>query len=146
MVTLPCTNLCPRAGVTPWAPACDRPATRVPQAVVAHTAQRTRLTVAWEGGSTRDLEGGTGTGHWYRIGEELVDVRGVDIPDGPGTPGDESLVSIDSTMRPQQIVACDIPRWSMATSFQECRDYLPRESTTGDGQATVRRCSPCCWG
>jgi hypothetical protein len=43
-------------------------------------------------------------------------------------------------------VACDTPRWSLATTFPACRDYLPRESPTGDGQATVRRCSPCCWG
>jgi hypothetical protein len=35
-----------------------------PQEVVANTTQRTRLTVAWYGGSTRDLEVVTGTGHW----------------------------------------------------------------------------------
>jgi hypothetical protein len=55
-----------------------------PQAVVAHTAQRTRLTVAWEGGSPRAIEVVTGTGRWYRMGEALVGVRWVDVHDGPG--------------------------------------------------------------
>jgi hypothetical protein len=52
-----------------------------PQAVVANTAQRTCLTVAWYGGSTRDIEVVTGTGHWYRIGEALVGVRWVYVHD-----------------------------------------------------------------
>jgi hypothetical protein len=60
-----------------------------PQEVVATTAPRTRLTVAWPGGSTRDLQGITGTGHWYRIGEALVEVRWVHVHDGTGTPRDE---------------------------------------------------------
>jgi hypothetical protein len=34
-----------------------------PQAVVANTAQRIRPTVDWYGGSTPDIEIGTGTGH-----------------------------------------------------------------------------------
>ena len=40
-----------------------------PQEVVAHRTRRTRLAVAWYGGTTRDIEIVTGTGHWYRIGE-----------------------------------------------------------------------------
>jgi DDE superfamily endonuclease len=35
-----------------------------PQAVVANTAQRPGLTVAWYGGTTRDIEVVTGPGHW----------------------------------------------------------------------------------
>lgn len=46
-----------------------------PHEVVAQTTQRTRLTGAWYGGSARDVEVVTGTGHWYRIGEDLVEVR-----------------------------------------------------------------------
>lgn len=45
-----------------------------PAQVVANTVNRTRLTVAGDGGSTRDIEVVTGTGHWYRIGEDLVAV------------------------------------------------------------------------
>ena len=48
-----------------------------PQEVVAHLSHRTRLTVAWYGGTIREIEMVTGTGHWYRIGETLVAVRWV---------------------------------------------------------------------
>jgi hypothetical protein len=58
-------------------------------AVVANTAQRIRLTVAWSGGSTRDIEVVTATGHWSRIGEALVGGRGVYVHDGTGTHRDE---------------------------------------------------------
>ncbi len=117
-----------------------------PQEVVAHTAKRTSLTVAWSGGSTRDITVVTGTGHWYRIGEALVAVRWVDVHDGTGTHRDEYVLTTDITMRPQQIVACDTHRWAMETTFQACREYLKLESTTGDGQHTVLRCTPCWFG
>jgi hypothetical protein len=35
-----------------------------PQEVVAQTAQRTRLSVAWYGGASRDIDMVTGTRHW----------------------------------------------------------------------------------
>jgi hypothetical protein len=46
-----------------------------PQEVVAQKTHRTSLTVAWYGGTMRDIEIISGTGHWYRIGEPLVAVR-----------------------------------------------------------------------
>jgi hypothetical protein len=93
--------------------------------------------VAWYGGGTRDLEVVTGTGHWYRIGEDLVEVRWVHVHDGTGTHRDEYVLTTDITMRPQQIVAYDPQRWTIETTFQACRAYLKRESTKGYGQATV---------
>jgi Transposase DDE domain len=108
-----------------------------PQEVVAHTAQPTRLTVAWSGGSTRDIEVITGTGHWYRIGEDLVEVRGVHGQEGTGTHRDEYCLTTDLTLRPQQMVEYYTQRWAIETTFQECREDLKRESTTGYCQATV---------
>jgi hypothetical protein len=35
-----------------------------------------------------------------------------------------------------------MPRWSLDTTFQVCREDLPRESTPGDGQHPVRRWAP----
>jgi hypothetical protein len=95
-----------------------------PQEVVAHTPRRTPLTVAWYGGGTREIEVVTGTGHWYRLGEDLVEVRWVSVQDDTGPHRDEYVFSTDLTMRPQQIVACDTQRWSMETTFHACRDYL----------------------
>jgi hypothetical protein len=78
----------PRTPSTMGRPRGKSPTRASPQAVVAQTPQRTPLTVAWYGGSTRDIEVVTGTGHWYRLGEDLVEVRGVYGHDGPGTPRD----------------------------------------------------------
>jgi hypothetical protein len=117
-----------------------------PQEVVGNTAERTRLTVTWYGGSTRDIAVVTGTGHWYRIGEDLVEVRWVYVHDGTGTHRDEYFLTTDLTMTPQQIVACYTQRWSIETTFQECREYLKLESTTGYGQQTVLRFTPCLCG
>jgi hypothetical protein len=117
-----------------------------PQVVVAATAKRTTLTVAWYGGSTRDIEVVTGTGHWYRIGEALVEVHWVYVHDCTGTHRDEYFFTTDVSMRPQQIVACYTQRWSIETTFQECREYLQLESTKGYRQQTVLRLTPCLLG
>jgi DDE superfamily endonuclease len=117
-----------------------------PQQVVAHTAQRTRLTAAWYGGTTRDIEVVTGTGHWYRIGEALVEVRWVYVHDCTGTHRDEYFFTTDITMKPQQMVECYTQRWSIETTFQECREYLKLESTKGYSQQTVLRFTPCLFG
>jgi DDE superfamily endonuclease len=117
-----------------------------PQEVVGNTAERTRLTVAWYGGSTRDIEVVTGTGHWYRIGEDLVEVRWVYVHDCTATHRDEYFFTTDITMMPQQMVACYTQRWSIETTFQECREYLKLESTKGYGQHTVLRFTPCLFG
>jgi hypothetical protein len=77
-----------------------------PQEVVAHRTPRSRLTVAWYGGTIRELEMVTGTGHWYRLGETRVAVRWVYVRDATGTHRDEYLFTTDLDMPPQQIVEC----------------------------------------
>lgn len=114
-----------------------------PQAVVAHRTRRTHLAGAWDGGTTRDIEMVTGTGHWDRIGEALVAVRWVYIHDGTGTHRDEYLSTTNLSLRPQQIVEGYTQRWSIDTTFQECREHLKLESPKGYGQHTVFRCTPC---
>jgi hypothetical protein len=117
-----------------------------PQEVVANTIKRTCSTVAWYGGSTRDTEVVTGTGHWYRIGEALVEVRWLYVHDCTGTHRDEYFFTTDLTMKPQQMVECYTQRWSIETTFQECREYLKLESPKGYGQQTVLRVTPCLFG
>jgi hypothetical protein len=117
-----------------------------PHEVVANTTKRTRLTVAWYGGTTRDIEVVTGTGHWYRIGEDLVEVRWVYVHDCTGTHRDEYFFTTNITMTPQQMVECYTQRWSIETTFQECREYLKLESTKGYGQHTVLRFTSCLFG
>jgi hypothetical protein len=114
--------------------------------VVAHRTRRTRIAVAWYGGSTRDIEIVTGTGHWYRIGEALVAIRWVFVHDGTGTHRDEYLFTTNLRLCPKQIVECYTQRWSIETTFQECREHLKLESTKCYGQQTVLRFTPCLFG
>jgi hypothetical protein len=100
----------------------------------------------WYGGTTRDLESVTGTGHWYRIGEALVEVRWVYVHDRTGTHRDESVLTTALSLGPKQIVECYTQRWSSDTTFQECREDLKLESTKGYGQQTVLRFTPCLFG
>lgn len=136
----------PRTPSTIGRPRVKGPNLASPQEVVAHTARRTRLMVAWYGGRTRALEVVTGTGHWSRIGEDLVEGRWGYVHDCTGTQRDEDCFTSAITMRPQQIVAYSTQRWTIDTTFQECREYLKRESSKGSGQATVRRLTPCLCG
>jgi hypothetical protein len=117
-----------------------------PQEVEAQTPKRTHLAVAWYGGTTRDIEIVTGTGHWYRIGEALVAVRWVYVHDCTGTHRDEYLFTTNLSLCPKQIVECYTQRWSIETTFQECRESLKLESTKGYGQQPVLRFTPCLFG
>jgi hypothetical protein len=117
-----------------------------PQEVVATTATRTGLTVAWYGGATRTIECVTDTGYWYRIGEDLVAIRWVYVHDATGTHRDEYLFTTDLEMPPHQIVECYTQRWSIETTFQECREYLKLESTKCYGKETVLRFTPYLFG
>jgi hypothetical protein len=136
----------PRTRRTMGRPRVKGPKLASPQEVVVNMAKRTNLRVAWYGGTTRNIEVVTGTGHWYRIGETLVEVRWVYVHDGTGTHRDEYFFTTNTTMKPHQIVECYTQRWSIETTFQECREYLKLESTKGYGQQTVLRFTPCLFG
>jgi hypothetical protein len=129
----------PRTRTTRRRPRVKGRKLRPPHKVVAQTTQRTCLTVAWYGGATRRIEVVTGTGHWYRIGETLVEVRWVYVPDCMGTHRDEYFFTTDLTLSPQQIVEGYTQRWSIETTFQECREYLKLESTKCYRQHSVLR-------
>jgi hypothetical protein len=85
-------------------------------------------------------------GRWYRIGEALVEVRWGYVHDCQGTHRDESFLTTEMTMKPQQSVECYTQRWSIETTFQECREYLKLESTKGYSQHTALRFTPCLFG
>jgi DDE superfamily endonuclease len=117
-----------------------------PQEVVAQVTRRRHLTVAWYGGTSRAIELVTGTGHWYRIGEDLVAVRWVYVHDCTGTHRDEYFFTTDPHLNPKRLVECYTQRWSIETTFQECREYLRLESTKCYSKETVLRFTPCLFG
>jgi hypothetical protein len=116
-----------------------------PQEEVAE-AQRTRLTVAWYGGGRRTVEVVSGTGHWYKAGQGLVEVRWVFVQDKSGTHRDEYFYSTDVTMTAQEIIEEYTGRWNVETTFEEARAYLGLESTRGWCKRTVLRAEPCLLG
>jgi hypothetical protein len=116
-----------------------------PQEVVAD-ARRTRLNVAWYGGGRRDVEAVSGTGHWYKAGEGLVEVRWVFVHDLTGTHRDEYFFTTDLRMSPAQLIETYTGRYNIETTFQELRAYLGLETTRGWCEQTVLRAAPCLFG
>ncbi|MBV8087960.1 MAG: transposase [Chloroflexi bacterium] len=138
--------------VEPPPPYCGRGRPRVkgdpvakPEKVVA-TSGRTRLNVAWYGGGRRDVEVVTGTGHWYKAGEGLVELGWVFVHDRSGTHRDEYFFTTDLAMTAQEVIETYVGRWNEETTFQEMRSYLGLETTRGWKEQTVLRAAPCLFG
>lgn len=117
-----------------------------PEKVVARSRRRQRLNVAWYGGGRRDVEVVTGTGHWYKAGEGLVEVLWVFVHDLTGTHRDEYFFTTAVRLTATQVIECFTGRWSIETTFQEMRAYLGLETTRGRKQETVLRLAPCLFG
>ena len=117
-----------------------------PAAVVARTKKRVRLTVRWYGGKSRRVETVTGTGHWYKAGKGLVEVRWVYVHDLSGTHRDEYFFSTDISMTPQELIETYTGRWSIEVTFEEMRAHHGLETTRGRSRETVLRMVPCLFG
>jgi DDE superfamily endonuclease/Archaeal putative transposase ISC1217 len=113
-----------------------------PAEVVASTARRTRLDVAWYGGSRREVEVLSAVGYWYKAGAGLVAVRWVYVRDKSGTHRDDYLYSTDVSLTAQEIIETYTQRWNIETTFEEMRAYLGLETTRGHCQKTVQRAEP----
>jgi hypothetical protein len=116
-----------------------------PRQAVA-TAARARLTVSWYGGGTRVVEAATGAGQWYKSGEGVVPIRWVYVKDVTGTHRDEYLFTADPRASADAVVGTYCGRWSIETTFQECRSCLGVETTRGRCRSTVVRAAPCLFG
>jgi hypothetical protein len=90
-----------------------------PEAVVAATEQRQRLEVSWYGGGRRTVEVVSGTGHWHKSGEGLVEVLWVYVHDLTGTHRDSYLFSTDPTMPVAQVIATYTGRWDIEMSHPD---------------------------
>jgi hypothetical protein len=117
-----------------------------PEAVVAATEQRQRLEVSWYGGGQRTVEVVSGTGHWHKSGQGLVEVLWVYVHDLTGTHRDTYLFRTDPAMPLVQVIATCTGRWNIETTFQEMRAYLGLETTRGRTKNTVLRAAPCWFG
>jgi hypothetical protein len=117
-----------------------------PAAVVAATESRQQLEVSWYGGGRRTVEVVSGTGHWHKSGEGLVEVLWVFVHDRTGTHRDSYFFSTDPSMPVAQVIETYTGRWNIETTFQEMRAYLGLETTRGRTKNTVLRAAPCLFG
>ena len=109
-------------------------------------ARRQPLEVSWYGGGRRTVEVVSGTGHWHKSGEGLVEVFWVFVHDLTGTHRDSYLFSTDPAMPVARVIATYTGRWNIETTFQEMRAYLGLETTRGRTKNTVLRAAPCLFG
>jgi DDE superfamily endonuclease len=116
-----------------------------PQEVVARSP-RSRHNVAWYGGGRRDVEVVSGTGHWYKGGAALVEVRWVYVRDRSGAHRDEYFYTTDLALTPAEVIEHYAQRWNIETTFAEMRSYLGLETTRGRCARTVLRAEPCLFG
>ena len=117
-----------------------------PEQVVAKTKERTQLKVSWYGGEDRAVEVVTGTGHWYKAAQGIVEVLWVYVHDVEGTHRDEYFFSTDVSRTAQCVIETYARRWSVETTFQEMRSYIGLETTRGWTKETVLRAAPCLFG
>jgi len=112
---------------------------------VAH-ARRRRATVSWYGGTDREVELVSDTGHWYKGGEGLVPIRWVFVHDVEGTHRDEYVYTTVPSLAAAQIVSWFTGRWPIETTFQEMRAQLALESPRQRTEKSVLRTGPCLLG
>jgi DDE superfamily endonuclease len=117
-----------------------------PYEVVAQTRRRTRMTVGWYGGQTRQVETVCRSAHWYKSGHGLVALRWVFVMDCTGTHREEYFFTTDTHRDPKWLISTYTARWNIETTFQEMRSQLGWATTRGWCQQTIERASPCLFG
>src|SRR5205085_2700668 len=87
-----------------------------------------QFVLAGDGGWRREVETVSGTGHWYKGGEGLVEVRWVFVHDLTGSHRDEYFFTTDVTLSVPEVIETYVSRWNEETTFQEMRSYLGLET------------------
>jgi hypothetical protein len=121
-----------------------------PRDTVTARRRRTRLTVPWYGGGTRDVA--VVTGHWYKSGRGLVPVRWAFVADRSGTHREEYLLTTDMTLFPRDVIAPYCGRWTSrppsrnagppSASKPPAADAAPPSSAPPPGTALLAALSP----
>lgn len=92
------------------------------------------------------LEVCTGTTLWYRAGCDPVLIRWVLTRDPQGKRPPKALFSTDQTQTAEQIVRTFMKRWSLETTFEECRAHLGLETQRQWSDLAIDRTTPMLFG
>ena len=112
-----------------------------PESVVKRSRLK-KATVEWTSGRRRRVGLVTGTGHWYKGGQGLVEVRWVFVHPLDGRHRDEYFYATDVSLSAEEIVGYYTRRWSIETTFQEMREHLGFETTRQRSKKSVLRMGP----
>lgn len=110
------------------------------------SSKRKRSTVTWYGGKTRRVEFVSQTGHWYKPGDGLVEVRWVYVHDLDGTHEDRYFYSTDPKLSASRIISLYTGRWSIEVMFQEAKGQLGLATPRNRKDKSVLRTAPCLLG
>ncbi|MDP6369117.1 MAG: transposase [Planctomycetota bacterium] len=98
------------------------------------TTSWTRLSLAWYGQTTRQVELASDTTVWYHAGKPPVPIRWVLIRDPQDEFLPQALLCTDQTLAPIQIVTWFRHRWQVEVTFQEVRAHLGVETQSFRGR------------
>lgn len=101
-----------------------------------------KLTLDWYSQGTRPLEICTGTALWYRYGSDPLPIRWVLTRDPSGKHPPKALFSTDPTQTAEQIIKDFMKRWSLETTFEECRAHLGVETQRQWSDLAIERTTP----
>jgi hypothetical protein len=104
------------------------------------------LTLDWYGEGERTVEVCTGTALWYRSGSDPLPIRWVLTRDPKGKHPPKPLFSTDPTQTAEQIIRDFMKRWSLETTFEECRAHLGIETQRQWSDRAIDRSTPLLFG
>lgn len=106
------------------------------------------VTVAWYGGTAREVDLASGTALWYTPGEDPLPLRWVLVRDrAKGKPfAPQAFFATDQAATAQQIVEWFVLRWNEEVTFEEVRAHLGVETQRQWSEKAIARTTPALLG
>ncbi len=110
------------------------------------TVWTTIIMAEWYGGERCKLEVASATAIWYHSGMPPLPIRWVLVRDPAGIRKPQAFLCTDLTATPAAILGWFVYRWSMETTFQECREHLGVETQRQWSDLAIARATPALLG
>jgi len=106
------------------------------------------LTVAWYGGTAREVDLASGTALWYTPGYDPLPLRWVLVRDRATTKplAPQAFFATDQAASAQQIVVWFVLRWNEEVTFEEVRAHLGMETQRQWSDLAIGRTTPALLG
>ena len=128
-------------------PKKGRPLPKLSQALESKTTRWAKLSMPyWYGDQRCILEFTTGTAVWYHAGLPPAPIRWVLTRDPTGVRDPQAFLCTDTAATPFEILAWFVHRWSVETTFQECRAHLGVETGRQWSDLAIARMTPTLFG